>query len=55
MQKERGDHINIDFEEIKKIHEAVKNASDKYTVKSFKPWESAGSKEFITIVLAKKD
>lgn len=48
--------MEINFEELKKIHDAVKDASDLYIVKSFKPWESEGTnKEFITIVLAKKE
>lgn len=46
--------MEIEFEELKKIHDAVKDASEKYVIKSFKPWESEGTnKEFITIVLAK--
>lgn len=46
--------MKVDFEEWKKIHDAVANASDVYEVKSFKPWESDGGKEYITIQLIKK-
>lgn len=45
----------IDFEEVKKIYEVVKDVSDKYTVKSFKPWISDGGKSYITIQLIKKE
>lgn len=47
--------MEIDFEEMRKIHDAVKGASDKYEIKSFKPWESDGGKHYITIQLIQKD
>jgi hypothetical protein len=46
--------MNVDFDEWKKIHDAVKNASELYDIKSFKPWESDGGKQFITVQLIKK-
>jgi len=46
--------MEVDFEEWKKIHEAVLGASDKYEIKSFKPWESDSGREYITIQLVKK-
>jgi len=45
----------VDFEEWQKIYEAVESASDIYGIKSFKPWESDGGKQYITIQLVKKD
>jgi hypothetical protein len=47
--------MEADFEEWKKIHDAVTEASDKYEIKSFKPWESDGGKQYITIQLIVKD
>ena len=47
--------MEIDFDEMKKINDAVKNASNKWEIKSFKPWESEGGKEMLTIQLIKKD
>ena len=47
--------MEIDFEEMKKINDAVSNASSKWKIKSFKPWESDGGNEYITIQLIKKD
>jgi len=48
--------MDIEFEEMQKIYDSLKNASEKWVIKSFKPWESEGSnKEFITIVLSKKE
>jgi len=47
--------MKIDFEEMKKVHDAVNSASEKYEVKSFKPWESEGGKQYITIQLVQKD
>ena len=44
-----------DFEEWKKIYDAVKSASDTYVLKSFKPWESDGGKQYITISLVQKE
>ena len=44
-----------EFEEWKKIYEAVKSASNIYKVKSFKPWESDGGSQLITIQLIKKE
>ena len=46
--------MNVDFEEWKKIHDAVVEASDKYELKSFKPWESDNGKQYITIQLIKR-
>ena len=43
------------FSEWQKIYEAVKNISNVYDVKSFKPWESDGGHQYITIQLIKKD
>lgn len=51
----RGDIILVDFEEWKKIHEAIQGSSELYTIKSFKPWESEGGSQFITIQLKRKD
>ena len=45
--------MNVDFDEWKKIHDAVTEASEKYEVKSFKPWESDAGKQYITIQLIK--
>jgi len=45
----------VDFEELKKIYEAVKLSSDDYEIKVFSPWESESGKEYITIKLKKKD
>lgn len=45
----------MEFDELKKIIEALEEASDKYVVKSFKPWTSSGNKEYITIQLVKKN
>ncbi len=45
----------IDFEAVKKIYEIVKDASEVYTIKSFKPWISDGGKSYITIQLIKKE
>lgn len=47
--------MEIQFEEMKKIYDAVKNASELFSIKSFKPWESKNNKEYITIVLSKKE
>jgi len=48
--------MEIDFVEMQKIYEAVKDASDQWEIKSFKPWKSEGTnKNFITIVLAKRE
>lgn len=47
--------MDIDFEEMQKIHDAVKNASEKYVLKAFKPWESDGGKQYITIQLVQKE
>lgn len=44
-----------DFEEWKKIYDAISNCSDIYTVKSFKPWESEAGKQFITVQLIARD
>ena len=44
-----------DFAEWQKIYEAVKEISSLYKIKSFKPWESDGGKQYITIQLVKKD
>ena len=46
--------MNIDFEEMKRINDAVRNASNLWEIKSFKPWESEGGKEMLTIQLIKK-
>lgn len=46
--------MDIDFEIMKNMYEAIENASDTYEVKSFKPWKSDGGREHITIVLTKK-
>ena len=43
--------MDLDFEEMKKIYEAVETASDRYVVTSFKPWESKGGSQMITIQL----
>jgi hypothetical protein len=45
--------MNVNFDEWKKINDAVTNASDEYQIKSFKPWESDNGKEYITIQLMK--
>jgi len=45
----------LEFDELKKIIEALEGASEQYIVKSFKPWTSNGNKEYITIQLIKKD
>lgn len=47
--------MNIDFEEMKRINDAVRNASNLWEIKSFKPWESEGGKEMLTIQLIKKE
>ena len=47
--------MEIDFQEWQKIYEAVKGASDTYVLKSFKPWESEGGKQYITIQLVQKE
>jgi len=47
--------MEISFEEWQKIYEAVKEASDIYVLKSFKPWESDSGKQYITIQLVQKD
>jgi len=47
--------MEVDFEEWQKIYEAVKEASDKYVLKSFKPWESDGGKQYITVQLVQKE
>jgi len=47
--------MNIDFEEMKKIYDVIVDASEKYAVKVFKPWESDGGKQYITIQLVKKE
>lgn len=47
--------MQIDFEEMKKIHDALKDASDKFILKSFKPWESEGGKQYISIQMVQKD
>jgi len=47
--------MNIDFDEWKKIDEAIRNATDIYEVSSFKPWKSSGGKQYITIQLIKKE
>ena len=52
---EIGDTMEVDFDEWKKIYEAVKSASDEYEIKSFKPWESDGGKQYITIQVIKKE
>ena len=44
-----------DFEEWKKIYDAVQDASDNYDLKTFKPWESDSGKQYITIQLVQKD
>jgi hypothetical protein len=46
--------MKVDFDEWKKIHDAVASASEIYEVKSFKPWESEAGKQYITIQLMKK-
>ena len=46
--------IDVDFEEMKKIYDAVEIASDIYVVTSFKPWESKGGKQMISIQLEKR-
>jgi hypothetical protein len=46
--------MEANFEEWKKIHEALKAGSSLYEIKSFKPWESDNGKEYITIQLVKK-
>ena len=51
----RRNNMEINFEEMKKIHDAVTNASDAYMLKSFKPWESDSGKQYITIQLVQKD
>jgi hypothetical protein len=45
----------MDFDEWKKIVEAIEASTDVYEVKSFKPWKSTGNKQYITIQLVKKD
>ena len=47
--------MELDFEEIQKIYDVLKNASSKYEVKVFNPWESDTGKEYITIKLKKKE
>ena len=47
--------MEVEFDEWKKIHDAVVSASEIYEIKSFKPWESDGGKQYITIQLIKKD
>ena len=44
-----------DFDEWKRIYDAISNCSDIYTVKSFKPWESEAGKQFITVQLVARD
>ena len=46
--------MDINFEEIKKIYEAVEASSELYVVTSFKPWESKGGKQMISIQLERK-
>jgi len=45
----------MEFDELKKIIEALEASTEKYEVKSFKPWKSTGNREYITIQLIKKD
>ena len=40
---------------MKKVYDAVEASSDLYCVTSFKPWESKGGKNMITIQLEKKE
>jgi len=47
--------MDIDFIEIKKIYDVVNEASDKYEMNVFKPWESSSGKNYITIQLVKKE
>jgi len=47
--------MKVDFDEWKQIHEAILGASETYEIKSFKPWESEGGKQYITIQLIKKE
>ena len=47
--------IQIDFIEWKKINDAIENVSDVYEIKSFKPWQSDGGRQYITIQLIKKE
>ena len=47
--------MKTDFDEWKKIHDAVENASEKYEIKVFKPWESDSGKQYITIQLILKE
>lgn len=47
--------MDIDFENLKSIYDAVESASNLYVVTSFKPWESKGGKQMITIQLEKKE
>jgi len=46
--------MDVEFDEWKKIYDAISQASETYEVKSFKPWESNAGKSFITIQLAKR-
>lgn len=45
----------MQFDEWKKIYEAVNSATIEYEMKVFKPWESDGGKQYITIQLIKKE
>jgi len=47
LHKHEEIRMLVDFDEWKRIHEAIKGASDLYQIKSFKPWESDGGKQYM--------